>query len=165
MAKPPAPTFRSQGNALFRTDQQVVNYRRGQEVPYDINGAPVGGGGGGITDGNKGDITVSGGGGTWTVNPDVITYDKMQNVSAASRVLGRGSAGGAGNVEELTLGAGLTMTGTVLSSTVTGGAADGLGPDGDKGDVTVGGGGTTLTIDAKAVTLAKMADVASATVF
>jgi len=37
-------------------------------------------------------------------------------ISAASRLLGRGSAGGAGAMQELTLGTGLTMTGTVLSS-------------------------------------------------
>lgn len=39
------------------------------------------------------------------------------------------------------------------------GAGDGLGPDGDKGDVTVGGTGTTLTIDNNAVTYGKMQDM------
>ena len=58
---------------------------------------------------------------------DAVTYAKMQNVSDASRLLGRGSAGGAGDVEEVTLGTGLTMTGTVLSA-AGGGAGDVVGP-------------------------------------
>lgn len=57
---------------------------------------------------------------TGGVADDAITYAKIQNITAASRLLGRGSAAGAGNVEEITLGAGLAMTGTVLSSTATG---------------------------------------------
>lgn len=46
---------------------------------------------------------------------DAVTYAKMQNVSAASRLLGRGSASGAGDPEELTV-TGLALSGTVLST-------------------------------------------------
>jgi hypothetical protein len=54
----------------------------------------------GVADGDKGDITVSGSGATWTVDSDVITYAKMQNVSATDKLLGRSTAG-AGDVEEI----------------------------------------------------------------
>jgi len=56
---------------------------------------------GGVSDGDKGDITVSGSGATWTIDNDVVTYAKMQNVSATSRFLGRITAG-SGDPEELT---------------------------------------------------------------
>lgn len=53
---------------------------------------------GGVEDGDKGDITVSGD--SWTIDNDAVTYAKMQNVSATDKVLGRSSAG-AGDVEEI----------------------------------------------------------------
>jgi hypothetical protein len=78
-------------------------------------------GGGGVSDGDKGDITVSGSGATWTVDNDAVTYAKIQNVSAASKLLGRGDSG-SGDVQEITLGTGLTMTGTTLAASGGGGA-------------------------------------------
>jgi hypothetical protein len=53
-------------------------------------------------DADRGDITISGGAGAVaTIDNDVVTYAKMQNVVNDERVLGRIS-GAAGDVEELT---------------------------------------------------------------
>lgn len=72
--------------------------------------------GSGIADGDRGDITVSNNGATWTVDGGAITYAKIQDVSAASKLLGRGDSG-SGDVQEITLGSGLSMSGTTLSAT------------------------------------------------
>lgn len=53
------------------------------------------------SDGDYGDITVSASGHTWTVDNDTITYAKLQNVSATSRLIGRITSG-SGDPEELT---------------------------------------------------------------
>lgn len=67
----------------------------------DIVGPPViVGSSGGVSDGDKGDITVSASGSVWTVDNDAITYAKIQNVSATDKILGRSTAG-AGDIEEI----------------------------------------------------------------
>jgi len=75
-----------------------------------------------------GDVTGSGTGSfAATIGNSKVTYSKIQNVSATSKLLGRASAG-AGVIEELGLAGGLTMSGTNLtlgaitptSSTVSG---------------------------------------------
>jgi hypothetical protein len=119
--------------------------------------------GGGVSDGDKGDITVSSSGAAWAIDNDAVTYAKMQNVSAASKLLGRGDSG-AGDPQELTLGTGLSMSGTTLNAAAA-------VADADYGDITVSSSGTVWEIDANAVgtteiataavTMAKLADIAS----
>lgn len=50
-------------------------------------------------DGDKGDLTISSSGSDWTINPDTVTFAKMQNISTDT-VLGRATAG-SGDVEEI----------------------------------------------------------------
>lgn len=53
---------------------------------------------------------------TADINDAQVTYAKMQDVSAASKLLGRGAAAGSGDAEEITLGTGLSMSGTTLNA-------------------------------------------------
>lgn len=93
--------------------------RKASDIDFDTEWADVnvtsGGGGTGITDGDKGDITVSSNGSVWTVDNNVITYAKMQDVSTTGRILGRSSAG-AGDIEEISIGPGLTFSGGTLTA-------------------------------------------------
>jgi hypothetical protein len=55
---------------------------------------------------------------TASIADDAVTYAKMQNVSATARVLGRATSG-AGNVEEIPLAGGLSISGGALTSSQT----------------------------------------------
>ncbi|MEZ5923919.1 MAG: DUF2793 domain-containing protein [Hyphomicrobiaceae bacterium] len=123
---------------------------------------------------HSGDVTSVGDGAT-TIANDAVTYAKMQNVAAnavlaraaatsgdvgevalaASQILGRGTTG---DIAAITLGTNLSMSGTTLNAAGGGGLSDG-----DYGDITVGGTGTTMTIDTGVVSNAKLANVATAT--
>lgn len=100
-----------------------------------------------------GDVTAAQSSNATTIANDAVTYAKMQNVSATSRVLGRITAG-AGDVEELT-GANIA---TIANSSFDHGTLTGLGDDdhtqyallaGRSGGQTLIGGtasGNTLTL-------------------
>ncbi len=143
---------------------------------YVTNGITFGGGGG-LSDGDKGDVVVSGSGSTWTVDSGVINFAKMQNL-VTKRVIGRNTAS-TGAPEEVTgsqildwLGGthGMMLvrdgvqwtnvgTGTAGQLLTAGGAGTvpswttvGTLTDGDKGDITLSGGATIYTLDTSTVT-------------
>ena len=112
------------GEPAVRTDTGELFFKKDDGSVAKVSG-------GGIDDGDKGDITVSNSGATFTIDDDAITtskiaasavndgklasnsvvtakiandavtYAKIQNVSATNRILGRDSSG-AGVIEEIT---------------------------------------------------------------
>lgn len=73
-----------------------------------------------VSDSDKGDITVTSNGTVWTIDNQAVTYAKIQNISATNRILGRSSSG-AGSIEEITIGAGLSLSGGTLATTSSAG--------------------------------------------
>jgi len=111
------------------------------------------GGGGGLSDGDYGDITVSGSGtvmnidagvvGTTEIAGDSVTHAKYQNIGT-DRLLGRDTAA-SGDPEELTVTGGLEFTG-----------AGGIQRSALTGDVTAAAGSNATTIANDAVTTLKI---------
>jgi len=107
-----------------------------------------------LSDRDYGDITVTDNGQTMTIGPQAVTYAKIQNISTNNRLLGRATAG-AGVCQEITLGTGLSLTGTTLN--VTGATL----ADGSYTDITASSTGSVLTVNSGVITPAKMADIAA----
>lgn len=122
---PPLPRTGSTGDVYYRdASGRVVALAIGAtgEILTVAGGSPTwaAGGSGGVTDGDKGDITVSGGGLAWSIDAGVVTNAKLATV-ASGIIKGRSTAG-AGVVEDLT-----GTQATALLDTFTAGAK-GLAP-------------------------------------
>jgi hypothetical protein len=103
-----------------------------------------------LVDGDKGDITVSGTGAVWTVDNDVVTFPKMQNIPTQTLV-GRQTAG-TGDPESIGVGGGIEFDGggNLRRSALT-------------GDVIASTGSAGTVIANNAVTNTQLADVPTAT--
>ena len=117
----PGASDLSVGELAIRTDEGKIFTKKD-----DGSVAEISGGGSGVTDGDKGDITVSSSGATWTIDSDAVTYAKIQNVSATDRLLGRDSSG-AGVIEEISPSSVRTMLGLATSATTDTTNADNIG--------------------------------------
>jgi hypothetical protein len=115
-------------------------------------------GSGGIqTSAFTGDVTKGAGGTAQTIATSAVTYAKIQDVSAASRLLGRGAGAGAGVTQEISLGTGLSMSGTTLSASAAG-TVTSVDASGGTTGLTFSGGPVTTT---GTLTLAGTLDVAN----
>lgn len=101
-----------------------------------------------INDRDFGDITTSGSGLTWTIDNNVVTFAKFQDI-ATDKLVGRDAAA-SGDPTEIGVTGGIEFDGSNSIRTTA-----------FTGDVTKSAGGTALTIANDAVTFAKMQNISS----
>jgi len=118
----------------------VVKIQSGNRVLISAPGpqGPQGPAGSGVTDGDKGDITVSSSGAVWTIDNEAVTLAKMQHISTA-HLLGRHSSG-SGDVQQIGIDGGLELQGANLRRAAL------------TGDVTASAGSNSTTLANTAVT-------------
>jgi hypothetical protein len=149
----------------FAKVQQIATDRligRDSAGTGNVEELTVGGGveftGSGIqTSAFTGDVTKAAGGTAQTIATSAVTYAKIQDISAASRLLGRGAGAGAGVAQEISLGTGLSMSGTTLSASAAGSVTS-VDASGGTTGLTFSGGPVTTT---GTLTLAGTLDVAN----
>jgi hypothetical protein len=129
------------------TDKILGRDTSGTGVVEELNvggGVEFTGSGGIQTSAFTGDVTKAAGGTAQTIATSAVTYAKIQDISAASRLLGRGAGAGAGVAQEISLGTGLSMSGTTLSSTAAGSVTS-VDASGGTTGLTFSGGPVTTT--------------------
>lgn len=151
-------------------DVNITTPTDGQSLVYDITtqkwkNATVSGGGG-ISDGDKGDITVSGSGSTWNIDNGAVTLARQADVSTGTVFYRKTAGTGSPEVQTLaTLKTDLGLTGTnsgdqtsivgitgtkaEFNTSVTDGDILYVGDQRDTFGITVDGSGAVLTTGSK----------------
>lgn len=82
---------------------------------------------------------------TVKLNNTAVTLAKIQNATANSKILGSGAAGSGASYSEITLGTGLSMSGTTLNSTASGGTVTSVNASGGTTGLSFSGGPITTS--------------------
>jgi len=114
------------GQLGYETDTRKFKFGDGSTswISLSYASAVAIGGGGGVTDGDKGDIVVSGSGATWTIDTGVVTTTKMGGdvTTAGKALLDDADA----TAQRVTLGLGTIATQNANAVSITGGTLTGV---------------------------------------